>query len=80
MPEKRESGYDAHEIDQDYSAKFYIAEPLIFVGIEIEKKVRDFQFIQEVEEFIEEPGFTETIDFGDIFSIGEIFCDPGLIS
>ena len=49
------------------------------VGVKSRKQIHDAELIQEVEELIEEACFAKAIDFGDVFTLGEVFGNAGLV-
>jgi hypothetical protein len=80
MPEEAKPGDDTHEIDQDDGRELDVAGALSLAGIEPHEKVHDSKLFQEVEELVEQPGFSKSIDLGDFLAFGKILGDSSLVS
>jgi hypothetical protein len=80
MPKEPEAGDNPHQIDKDDLRVDYAALPLFRLGVKPLKQILKTEPLKKVKEFVKEPGFAETINFRNIFSIGKVLGNAGLIS
>jgi hypothetical protein len=80
MAEEAKTGDNAHETDQDDGWELDVAAALSFAGIEPREKVHDAQLFQEAKKLVEQPGFSKSIDLGDVLAFGKIIGDSRLVS
>ena len=79
MPEEGKARDDAHEIDEDYGGKAHITGPFCPFGIQVCEEAHGSYFFEEIEELVEESGFSKAVDFADLFARGEVFSDSCLV-
>jgi hypothetical protein len=80
MPEKRKTGHYAHQVDENNSGEFHITLTPGNFWIKSCKQLHDPELVEEVEELIKESCFTKAINFGNIFSVSEVFGNACLVS
>ncbi|MDR3569745.1 MAG: hypothetical protein P4L43_17090, partial [Syntrophobacteraceae bacterium] len=59
--------------------KAHITRPFCPFGIEAGEEVHDAQFFEEIKTLIETSGFTQAVDFADLFALGEVFSNSCLV-
>ena len=80
VPEEGEAGDDAHQIDENHGGELDVADAFVFEWMEFHEKLHEPKLIKEIEELIEQTGFPESVDLGDVFAVSKILGDPRLIS
>lgn len=80
MPKEGEAGDDTHQIDENHGGELDIADALVFDWMELHEKLHEPELVKEIEELIEQTGFPEPVNLGDVFAVSEILGDSRLIS
>jgi len=79
MPEELKPSDNPHQININYSGKRYLAFAFLIFRVQFFKEFVETEGRKKTKELIEEASLTQAVDFGDIFSCGQICGNARLV-